>query len=51
MTTIQAFLLGAMVSWTPGLVLLACQLWRAPLIESDEDASHAAEVIWHPIKK
>ena len=36
MSTVQAFVLGAMVSWTPSLVFLACQLWRAPLIDEDQ---------------
>jgi hypothetical protein len=36
MSTLQAFLLGGMVSWTPSLVYLAYQLWRAPLLKSDE---------------
>jgi hypothetical protein len=30
MSTLQAFFLGGMVSWTPSLVFLACALWRAP---------------------
>jgi hypothetical protein len=38
-TTLQAFLLGVMVSWTPGLVILACQLWWRPRIGFDEDSS------------
>jgi hypothetical protein len=40
MSTIQAFLLGAMVAWTPSLVFLACALWQAPLLEFDEDPSN-----------
>jgi hypothetical protein len=39
MSTLQAFLLGGMVAWTPSLVFLACALSQAPLIESDEDPS------------
>jgi hypothetical protein len=37
MTTVQGFLLGVMVSWTPGLMILAWQLWWYPWIEFDED--------------
>ena len=37
MTAIQAFLLGAMVAWTPSLVFVAYQIWRAPLIDFDEE--------------
>jgi hypothetical protein len=40
MSTIQAFLLGAMVAWMPSLVFLACALWQAPLLEFDEDPSN-----------
>ena len=39
MTTLQAFLLGGMVAWTPSLVFLACALCQAPLIEFDADPS------------
>jgi len=28
MTTLQAILLGMMISWTPGLALLAFLLWQ-----------------------
>jgi hypothetical protein len=28
MTTLQAILLGMMLSWTPGLALLAFLLWK-----------------------
>jgi hypothetical protein len=33
MSMLQALLLGAMVAWTPSLIVLACSLWRAPFIE------------------
>jgi hypothetical protein len=36
MSTVQAFALGATVSWTASLVFLACQLWRAPLVDEDQ---------------
>jgi hypothetical protein len=32
MTSIQAFLLGLMVAWTPSLIAFAVLLWRAPVI-------------------
>jgi hypothetical protein len=41
MTTLQAFVLGAMVAWTPSLIYLAYCLWRAPLTRFDEDISSA----------
>jgi hypothetical protein len=41
MTTLQAFVLGAMVAWTPSLIYLAYYLWRAPLTRFDEDISSA----------
>ena len=37
MSFVQAFLLGAMVAWTPGLVFLAYVLWRAPFIEGQSE--------------
>jgi hypothetical protein len=40
MSTLQVFLLGAMMSWTPSLVFLACLLWQAPLLETDEERSN-----------
>jgi hypothetical protein len=33
MSTLQAFLFGAMVAWTPSLVFLAFALWQATLAE------------------
>ena len=30
MTTIEAVILGMMLSWTPCVLLMACLLWRAP---------------------
>jgi hypothetical protein len=39
MSTLQAFWIGVMVSWTPSLIFLACQLWR--VAEFDEDSSSA----------
>lgn len=35
MSAIQSFMLGVMVAWTPGLLLLGFLLWRAPEIEPD----------------
>jgi hypothetical protein len=34
MNTFEAFILGAMAAWTPGLIIFALLLWQAPL-ESD----------------
>jgi hypothetical protein len=31
MSTLQAMILGMMLSWTPSLLLMAYLLWRAPL--------------------
>ena len=31
MTTIEAVILGMMLSWTPCILLMAYLLWRAPL--------------------
>jgi hypothetical protein len=36
MSNFQAMVLGAMVSWTPSLIVLAYFLLRAPLIDSEE---------------
>jgi hypothetical protein len=33
MTALQAFVLGAMVAWTPSLIVAAFLFWRAPLID------------------
>jgi hypothetical protein len=33
MSTLQAVMLGMMLSWTPSLLLFAYLIWRAPLIE------------------
>jgi hypothetical protein len=30
-STLQAVILGMMLSWTPSLLLMAYLLWRAPL--------------------
>lgn len=35
MTTLQAIWLGAMLAWTPGLVVFAVLLWEEPLDEAD----------------
>ena len=35
MSTLQAVILGMMLSWTPSLLFMAYLLWRALLIESD----------------
>jgi hypothetical protein len=41
-TTLQAVLLGMMISWTPSLVIMAILLRRAPLkaVEFDNEASN-----------
>ena len=39
MTTLQAMWLGAMMAWTPSLVVLAWLLREAPLDELDRDPS------------
>jgi hypothetical protein len=40
MSNLQAFLLGAMMAWTPSLVFLACMLWQMPFVEDrSEDAN------------
>jgi len=39
MSSLQAFALGAMVAWTPGLIVVAWLLWRAPLVGLDENIS------------
>jgi hypothetical protein len=36
MTTFQAIVFGAMLAWTPSLVVLAWLIREAPLDESDE---------------
>jgi hypothetical protein len=36
MTTLQAFFLGMMVSWTPSLLLLAWLLSDVPTVESED---------------
>jgi hypothetical protein len=36
MTTLQAICFGAMLAWTPSLVMLAWLLHEAPLDELDE---------------
>jgi hypothetical protein len=33
MNKMEMFLLGGMVAWTPSLLFLAVELWRAPLID------------------
>jgi hypothetical protein len=37
MTDQQAFLIGAVVAWTPCILLLAWQIWRA-IFASERDA-------------
>jgi hypothetical protein len=39
MTTLQAVCLGAMLAWTPSLVVLALLLREAPLDELERDPS------------
>jgi hypothetical protein len=36
MTTLQAICLGAMLAWTPALIVMAWALYEAPLDELDE---------------
>ncbi|MBR0798289.1 hypothetical protein JQ615_23160 [Bradyrhizobium jicamae] len=36
MSTVQAIALGAMLAWTPSLVILAFLLWDIPEREDDE---------------
>lgn len=33
MTTLQAIAFGAMLAWTPSLVVLAASLWDAPELD------------------
>jgi hypothetical protein len=33
MTTLQAFLMGAMVALTPSMIVLAVLVWRAPEVD------------------
>lgn len=40
MSTLQAFLLGVMVAWTPALVIFAILLVRAPTLRKDEEVSN-----------
>jgi hypothetical protein len=39
MTTLQAICLGAMLAWTPSLIVMAWLLHDAPLDELDRDPS------------
>jgi cytochrome P450 len=39
MTTLQAMCLGAMLAWTPSLVVLALLLRESPLDEVERDPS------------
>jgi hypothetical protein len=39
MTSLQAFLLGMMVAWTPSLVLLLLLSLRAPFLDGEREAS------------
>jgi hypothetical protein len=39
MTTLQAIGLGAMLAWTPSLIVMAWVLREAPLDELDRDPS------------
>ena len=36
MTTLQAIALGAMLAWTPSLIILAAALWHVPELDGDE---------------
>jgi hypothetical protein len=33
MTTVQAIAFGAMLAWTPGLIVMAFSLWDVPELE------------------
>ena len=35
MTTVQAMIFGAMLAWTPGLIVMALSLWDVPDLEED----------------
>jgi hypothetical protein len=35
MTTVQAIAFGAMLAWTPGLIVMAFLLWDVPELEED----------------
>jgi hypothetical protein len=39
MSSLQAFALGAMVAWTPSLIVVAWLVWQTPLIGLDENIS------------
>ena len=41
MTALQIFLLGLMVGWTPGVLLLAWMIYRTPLAANDSPELHA----------
>jgi hypothetical protein len=36
MTTLQAVVFGAMLAWTPSLIILAASLWDVPELEDME---------------
>ena len=36
MTTLQAIAFGAMLAWTPSLIILAVSLWDVPELEGME---------------
>jgi hypothetical protein len=36
MTTLEAIAFGAMLAWTPSLIILAASLWDVPEIEEAE---------------
>ena len=36
MTTLQAVVFGAMLAWTPSLIILAASLWDVPKLEDME---------------
>jgi hypothetical protein len=36
MSTLQAVVFGAMLAWTPSLIILAASLWDVPELENTE---------------
>lgn len=36
MSTLQAVMFGAMLAWTPSLIILAASLWDVPELENTE---------------
>jgi len=40
MSTLQAICFGAMLAWSPALLILAIVLWKEPLEEADWSFDH-----------